>query len=202
MEQIELEQNRRKRVFALLDKLGVQYETVEHAAMFSAADNELDEQGINATIVKNLFLRNKDKSRYYLYSLPIMKRADLAALASAINETRFSFGDENELWEKLRIRPGSVSPLNVIDVPETDVEILIDSEIFTCKRFGIHPNDNTATVILLPEDLMKILGEVGCRYRIVELGENLTCRENTNTNREREQSISNQQRSEQKCYLG
>jgi Ala-tRNA(Pro) deacylase len=171
MEQIELEQNRRERVFALLDKFGIQYEIVEHAAMFSAADNELHEQDINATIFKNLFLRNKDKSRYYLYSLPIIKRADLAALANTISETRFSFGNENELWEKLRIRPGSVSPLNVIDAPETDVEILIDREIFACGRFGIHPNDNTATVILSPEDLLKILDTMGCRYRIVEISE-------------------------------
>jgi Ala-tRNA(Pro) deacylase len=130
LEPNELENNRRERVYALLNRLGIEYEIVEHPAMFSAADNELHERDINATIFKNLFLRNKDKSRYYLYSLPIMKRADLAALASHISETRFSFGNEGELWNNLRIRPGSVSPLNVIDAPETDVEILIDCEIF------------------------------------------------------------------------
>jgi Ala-tRNA(Pro) deacylase len=98
-----------------------------------------------------------------------MKRADLAALATSIGETRFSFGNETELWDKLHIRPGSVSPLNVIDAPETDVEIVIDQEIFSCGRFGIHPNDNTATVILAPQDLVKILDEIGCHYRIIEL---------------------------------
>jgi Ala-tRNA(Pro) deacylase len=169
MELNELGSNRRERVYALLDRLGIPYEVVEHPAMFSAADNELHERDIDATIFKNLFLRNKDKSRYYLYSLPIMKRADLAALASHISETRFSFGNENELWDKLRIHPGSVSPLNVIDAPGTDVEILIDREIFNRGRFGIHPNDNTATVILAPEGLMKILDAVGCRYRIIEI---------------------------------
>jgi Ala-tRNA(Pro) deacylase len=160
--------SRRERVFTLLDSLGVQYEIIEHSAMFSAADNELHELDINATIFKNLFLRNKDKSRYYLYSLPITKRADLSALAVHICETRFSFGNETELWERLHIRPGSVSPLNVIDAPGTDVEILIDREIFNCARFGIHPNDNTATVILAPSDLMKILDGTACRYRVIE----------------------------------
>ena len=169
MGQIETDSTRRERVFAALDRLAIQYEVVEHPAMFSAADNVLHERDINATIFKNLFLRNKDKSRYYLYSLPIMKRADLAALASRISETRFSFGNENELWEKLHIRQGSVSPLNVIDAPGTDVEILIDREIFDNARFGVHPNDNTATVILSPEDLMKILEASDCHYRIVEM---------------------------------
>jgi Ala-tRNA(Pro) deacylase len=163
------ENNRRKRVYALLDRLNITYEIVEHPAMFSAADNELHERDINATIFKNLFLRNKDKSRYYLYSLPIMKRAELAALANHIGETRFSFGNETELWDKLRIRPGSVSPLNVIDAPDTDVEILIDREIIDCGRFGIHPNDNTATVILAPQDLINILDALGCRYRMIAI---------------------------------
>jgi Ala-tRNA(Pro) deacylase len=168
MEQSETDINRRERVFALLDRLGIEYELIEHAAMFSAADNELHERDINAIIFKNLFLRNKTKSRYYLYSLPIMKRADLSALANHISETRFSFGNENELWEKLHIRQGSVSPLNVIDAPGTDVEIIIDREIFDTARFGVHPNDNTATVILSPTDLMKILDAAGCSYRIIE----------------------------------
>jgi Ala-tRNA(Pro) deacylase len=168
MEQAVTDTNRRERVFALLDGLGINYEVAEHGAMFSAADNELHERDIDAVIFKNLFLRNKDKSRYYLYSLPLMKRADLAALANRINETRFSFGNENELWEKLHIRQGSVSPLNVIDASGTDVEILIDHEIFDSPRFGIHPNDNTATVILSPADLMKILDTLGCPYRIID----------------------------------
>jgi Ala-tRNA(Pro) deacylase len=62
----ELIPNKRERVYAFLDALGIAYEVVEHPAMFSAADNELHERDRNATIFKNLFLRNKDKSRYYL----------------------------------------------------------------------------------------------------------------------------------------
>jgi Ala-tRNA(Pro) deacylase len=164
-----LDETCRERVFALLDRLDIPYEIIEHPAMFTAADNELHEQDINATIFKNLFLRNQSKSNYYLYTLPITRRADLAALADHIRETRFSFGNETELWDKLHIRPGSVSPLNVIDAPGTDVEVLIDREIFDFARFGIHPNDNAATVILAPEDLIKILDATSCRYRIVEI---------------------------------
>jgi Ala-tRNA(Pro) deacylase len=62
-----------------------------------------------------------------------------------------------------------VSPLNVVDAPGTDVEILIDREIFDCARVGMHPNDNAATVILAPEDLAKILDAASCRYRVVEV---------------------------------
>lgn len=165
----DLGPSRREPALALLNQLGIHYEVVGHPAMFSAADHGSGNREIGATIFKNLFLRNKNKSRYYLYTLPLQKRADLAALAGHIGETRFSFGNEAELWDKLRIRPGSVSPLNVIGLPHIDVEILIDSDIFACGRFGIHPNDNTASVILLPEDLTRILDAVGCHYRIVKI---------------------------------
>jgi Ala-tRNA(Pro) deacylase len=169
VEQNEPDQTRRKRVYALLDRLNITYEIVEHPAMFTAADNIIHEQKIKAMIFKNLFLRNKDKSRYYLYSLPLTKRADLAALASHIGETRFSFGNEEELWNKLHIRQGSVSPLNIIDAPDNDAEILVDKAVFTSSRFGIHPTDNTVTVILAPGDLMKALEASGCRYRVIEI---------------------------------
>jgi Ala-tRNA(Pro) deacylase len=161
--------DRRARVYALLDSLGVTYETVDHPALFSAADNIPHEININAVIFKNLFLRNKNKSRYYLYSLPIHKKADLLALQHLMGESRLSFGHEDALWEKLHIIPGSVSILNVVDAPGTDVTLLIDKEIYDAPRFGVHPNDNTATVILTPEALIRILDAIGVTYRFIEL---------------------------------
>jgi len=157
------------RVYALLDALGIAYEKVDHPALFSAADNVLHEIEIDGVIFKNLFLRNKKKTRWYLYALPIEKRANLLALQKLLGEERLSFGSEEALWEKLRIRPGSVSILNVIDAPDTDVEILIDRDIFAAARFGVHPNDNTATVVMAPQDLTRVLDAVSVRYRFVEL---------------------------------
>ncbi len=161
------DKNRRERVLATLGRLGVEYELKEHPAMFSEKDHDSNGTDIGVTILKNLFIRNKNKSRYYLYTLPLAKRADLAALADNIGESRFSFGNEAELWDKMNITPGSVSPLNIIDVSETDIEFLLDSEIFSLERFGVHPNDNTASVIITPEALTRVLEAEGCRYRIV-----------------------------------
>jgi len=159
----------RARVLQTLDALGVAYEVVTHPALFSAADNVLHEIEIDAVIFKNLFLRNKNKSRHYLYSLPIGKRADLVALQRLLGETRLSFGSADALWEKLRIRQGSVSLLNVVDAPDTDVVFLIDKDIFAAARFGVHPNDNTATVVLAPQDVETVFRHFGADYRFVDL---------------------------------
>jgi len=169
MEQNESDQVRRECVYALLDRLGIEYANVYHRPIFTQADSKLRPIQIDAIIFKNLFLRNKDKSRYYLYSLPLTKRADLAAVAKAIGESRLSFGDEYALQEKLNIQHGAVSFLNVIGTESTDVTLLIDSSVFNCDKIGVHPNDNTATVILKPQDIEKILFACSVEYRFLSL---------------------------------
>jgi len=160
-------QDPRERVYAFLDRLGIEYEIVNHPPVFTQADSNIHRIESGAVIFKNLFLRNKNKSRYYLYSLPLTKRADLVAVSKALDETRLSFGDEDALLEKLNIRHGSVSFLNVIGAEGTDVTILVDSLAFDCALIGVHPNDNTATVVLKPQDIQKILDACGVEYMFI-----------------------------------
>jgi len=134
-------------------------------------------------------LRNKDKSRYYLFTLPIDKRADLLALQKALGETRLSFGDAEALWELLRIRPGSVSLLNIIGACDAacgsplqasedaaDVtgaaralKFLIDSETLLEPRIGVHPNDNAATIMFGPGRLPELFRYYGADFEFVDL---------------------------------
>ncbi|MDR2267796.1 MAG: hypothetical protein LBE09_09555 [Christensenellaceae bacterium] len=162
-------EDKKNRVYSFLNQLEIPYEIVDHPPLFTEADNVKHRMNINAIIFKNLFLRNSDKSKYYLLSLPLVKRADLIKLRSILNESRLSFGDENALMEKLKIRPGSVSFLNAIDHPNTDVVFLVDNEIFNASRFGIHPNDNTSTVVFSPLAIPKIFECLGVKYSFLEL---------------------------------
>ena len=159
----------RQRVYNLFDSLGIEYEAFDHPPIFSAADEVRKNIKIDALICKNLFLRNKDKSQYYLFTLPLDKRADLAALAAALGETRLSFGDADALWEKLRIRPGSVSLLNIVGSENPDLKFLVDSEVLTVPRIGVHPNDNAATIVFAPEKLPIIFEHYGVEYAFVDV---------------------------------
>jgi GNAT superfamily N-acetyltransferase len=167
MDQIGTGHTKRERVYALLDSLGIAYGKVDHPAIFTQADSELRPVQTDAVIFKNLFLRNKDKSRYYLYSLPLTQRADLPAVAKALSETRLSFGDADALARKLNIQHGAVSFLNIIGAECTDVTLLIDSTAFDCDKIGVHPNENTATVILRPQDIERILHACDARYKFI-----------------------------------
>ncbi|MCL2111904.1 MAG: hypothetical protein FWH32_06615 [Clostridiales bacterium] len=145
----------RAQVYAVFDELGIPYEVADHPPIYSAADRIRQDVQVDALICKNLFLRNKEKSRHYLYALPIDKRADLAALQKILGESRLSFGDADALWDCLRIRPGSVSLLNIIGAREAGqgvenpvlLKFLVDADVLAVPRIGLHPNDNAATIM-------------------------------------------------------
>jgi Ala-tRNA(Pro) deacylase len=163
------DKTRQEKVYALLDGLGIQYSKVDHPPLFTQADNEIHRVNIGAIIFKNLFLRNRDKSRYYLLSLPLNKRADLIEVQRVLGETRLSFGDVDALADKLNIQHGSVSFLNVVGVENTNVVFLLDKSCFDYELIGVHPNDNTATVIFAPSEIPRIFGHFGVAYKLIEL---------------------------------
>ena len=153
-----------EKVYTLFKKLNIPYEVAFHTALKSQADNEENPRNIDGVILKNLFLRNKNKSKYYLFTLPLDKRADLGELSEKLLESRLSFGNEKSLAEKLEIKPGSVSLLNIIGVEKTDVIFIIDSEVLDYDRIALHPNDNTASIIFSPKEISNILDCYSIEY--------------------------------------
>ena len=64
--------NKEIRVYDFLDKLGIQYQRIDHeAAMTMEACEEIDHAlGDNTTICKNLFLCNRQETDFYLLLMP------------------------------------------------------------------------------------------------------------------------------------
>ncbi len=159
-------------VINVFNKLGIDYTLVRHIAIFSRADEEkVKDIDFKGEICKNLFLKDKKSNRFYLVSLPVFKRADLKKISDEINSHRLSFGNEEELWEKLHIKPGSVSILNVIGAPNTDVTFVIDKEIMGYDNVSFHPNDNTASIAFSPKNIEKIMKEYNKTYMFLEVEE-------------------------------
>lgn len=161
-------------VYNKLDELKIEYSVINHKAMFSIEDTNFDDFADNIIIGKNLFLRNKNKTKYYLIMVPLTKRVKLDELAEKLNETRFSFANEKELDNYLKITPGSVSYLNVItgkilggDIKE--VTYVIDKELINLELVAFHPSDNTASVVTNPKSISTVFKEYGLKYNIIDL---------------------------------
>jgi Ala-tRNA(Pro) deacylase len=157
----------KKPVFAALDALGIAYETFEHPPVFTGEDADRYWSSIDATPVKNLFLRNKKGDREYLVILGIEKRADLKQLVKIIGDDRFSFGSAERLMQTLGLTPGSVSPFGLINDSGRTVRVVIDADLRRADRLIFQPNINTARVTISFSDLEKFLAARGNPVRYV-----------------------------------
>ena len=156
-------------VYRLLDKLNIQYTKIEHPPLFTCEDNEKYNIKFDAMVCKNLFIRNSNKSQYYLVALPLEKRVDLKLLQLILEEKRLSFGNENALEQKLGVKTGSVSIFNIINLKDKDIILVLDEDILRCEKVGLHPNINTATVIFNPKEITKILEHYNVEYKFIKI---------------------------------
>ena len=158
------------RCYDLLDRLGVEYQRIDHeAAMTMEACVEID-KALDATICKNLLLCNRQCSAFYLLMLPGDKQFKTSILSKAIGSSRLSFASPEYMQQYLDITPGSVSVLGLMNDQEHHVQLLMDEDVLKGEFFGCHPCINTSSLRLRTEDLMnKIIPAMGHPARIVTL---------------------------------
>ena len=160
----------KKSTYAFLDEHHINYKAYEHPALFSA--EELDSVNIpnKDHIVKNLFLRDDKKRNYYLVVVPINKRVNLKSLSDKIQSRRLSFASEDKLWELLKLKSGSVTPLGILNDVDKTVTVIFDGSMQN-RQIGIHPMENTATVFIAFEDVLKLVESHGNRAIVCNLDE-------------------------------
>ena len=146
-----------EKVYEALDAMGIQYEKYEHPPVFTSEEAAEHWGPINATQVKNLFLRNKKGNRQYLVILEISKQADLRELVRIIGDDRFSFGSAERLMGTLGVTPGSVSPFGLLHPGSKEVRVIIDQDLRTAEKLIFHPNLNTASVTISVADFERFL---------------------------------------------
>jgi Ala-tRNA(Pro) deacylase len=156
-------------VYATLDALGIAYETFNHPPVFTAEEAAEHWAGIDATRVKNLFLRNKKGDRHYLVILEISKQADLKHLVRIVGDDRLSFGSPERLMANLGLTPGSVSPFGLIHDARHSVRVIVDEDLRRAERLIFHPNINTASLTIAVPDFERFLAAMGNPVRWVRI---------------------------------
>jgi Ala-tRNA(Pro) deacylase len=156
-------------VYVTLDALGIAYETFSHPPVFTAEEAAEHWAGIDATRVKNLFLRNKKGDRHYLVILEISKQADLRQLVRIVGDDRLSFGSPERLMANLGLTPGSVSPFGLIHDARHGVRVIVDEDLRRAKRLIFHPNINTASLTIAVPDFERFLATMGNSVRWVRV---------------------------------
>lgn len=142
-----------------LKELNINFKRISHPPVYTI--EEMDNLGKdyfeNAKICKNLFVRDQKGKRHFLIVMPEEKRAMLSEISDKIGSTRLSFASSERLMKYLKLMPGSVSPLAVINDENSEVEVILDEELKKETLLGVHPNINTETILLSPSDLEKYI---------------------------------------------
>lgn len=146
----------KEKVLNKLNELNISYKEIKHTPVYTI--EEMDALGNifeNAKICKNLFVRDQKGKRHFLVVLPEEKRAPLADIADKIGSTKLSFASPERLMKYLKLEPGAVTPLSVINDETGEVEVIFDEDLKKEELLGVHPCINTATILLTPADLEK-----------------------------------------------
>ena len=158
------------RTYDLLDRLGVEYERIDHEPAMTMEDCKEVDQLLEAVICKNLFLCNRQKTAFYLLMIPDTKVFHAKDLSAQIGSARLSFAKPEYMEEFLDITPGSVSVMGLMNDKEHRVQLLIDEDVLDGEYIGCHPCINTSSIRFKVKDLIeKVIPAMGHDFVKVKL---------------------------------
>lgn len=154
--------------YQYLTAQNVTYEVTEHKAVLNMEELDSINLPYPELAAKNLFVRDDKKYNYYLITINGNKRVDLKQFRKRYGLRALSFASADEMFLIMGALPGSVTPLGILNDTECKVHFYLDVE-FLGGKIGVHPNDNTATVWMQADDLMKLIQKHGNEALFVEI---------------------------------
>lgn len=155
----------KEETYQYLKEHNVAFEITEHGAVFNMKELKSVELPYPEADAKNLFVRDDKKRNYYMITVKGDKRVDLKDFRRKHELRPLTFASADEMMEIMKLYPGAVTPLGLLNDEEHKVKFFLD-EAFGTGLIGVHPNDNTATIWLQSSDLARIIKEHG---NIVEI---------------------------------
>lgn len=154
-----------KELYEKLKELGItDYTVKEHPPLFSVEDviaNDCMMPGLN---FKNLLIKDKKADTYYLVILEDSRKMENNYFKEFTGWGKIRFAHPEELFEKMGLKPGSVSPYGLLNNDEHDIIIVVDHSIIEAAEdelINFHPNRNTATLTVKKHQFVKYLESLG-----------------------------------------
>lgn len=157
-----------KLILKTLEDLNIKYERITHPPVMTVAEAK-EIVNVDGEGCKNLFMYDKKTNKHYLIVMQEDKKAHSNTIRRQINAGSLAFGSEESLERLLGVKPGSVSPLGIVNDRNNEVTILIDEDLTRCSRVCFHPNINTVTLVIYYRDFERFLGWSGNEYKFIKV---------------------------------
>lgn len=162
--------DREIRTYDLLDSLGISYQRTDHEATDTMEECNKIDAVLGVVICKNLFLCNKQATKFYLLMMPGDKVFKTKEVSHQIGSSRLSFASPEDMIKHLGLEPGSVSIMGLMNDLDDSVQLLIDEDVLKDEYLGCHPCANTSSLKIRTLDIIeKFLPAVKHEYTTVRL---------------------------------
>jgi Ala-tRNA(Pro) deacylase len=143
------------RVYDFLDSLGIEYFRLDHAPAFGS-EVELCreiEDSLGARICKNLFLANRQRTKFYMLMIPDHKVFRSSDISKQAGSSRLHFAESEYMEELIDCSSGSASVMGLMNDTEHRVQLLVDDDVLNSEYVGCHPCINTSSLRIRSGDI-------------------------------------------------
>lgn len=148
-------------IYETLERMNIPYDMFEHRPAFTLEEMQAIGLSDDILIAKNLFLRDAKGRRHFLLMTRPDRAVDLKALQGEIGSSRLSFASAERMTRHLAVTAGSVAPVSILNDASRSVQVVFDRGFLGERRVGIHPNDNSVTLVLAFADIARVVEDHG-----------------------------------------
>ena len=157
------------KITTYLTKNGIEYTITEHPPVFTVEQSSRLRSGTVGAHSKNLFVRDKKKTNYFLISILNHKRVDLKEMAVILGTSKLSFASHDDLMDMLGLIPGSVTPFGLINDEHKKVTFILDDEFMNSQLCNFHPLRNDMTMTVACDDLLLFCRSLGYEPQLLSI---------------------------------
>ena len=155
-----------KEIKQYLKELNIGFKTFSHPPLYTCEQAQIYNKDIRGIHCKNLFLKNKKTTNYYLIIIPADEKLNLKEFESLLNE-KLTFANEKELKNILNLTAGAVSPFGLINDKDNKTILIIKKQIWNSDFVSFHPNINTETLELTGKDFQKYVKSLNNKLLVI-----------------------------------
>ncbi len=157
-------------VYARLEEMGVPCTHISHEAVHTMEDCAPNAARLGALMPKNLFLTPRNESAFVL----CVVRPDIAFRTADVSKqlglSRLSFASPERLMERLRTRPGAISPMGLLFDERRTVRFAVDAALWDEPVLAFHPCVPTETLALTQAAFRHFLAGLRVEAETVRVG--------------------------------
>lgn len=156
-------------IASLLDSLGIHYVRFTHPLVFTCEEAIRLCPKMPGEKSKNLFLRDKNGKRYFLVLTTYEKKVNIKELEEKLQVKGLGFASPERLMSVLKVSPGSVGFLALLNDTEKKASVYIDEDLLAATHISSHPGLNTSTLCVQVSDLPKFFTHTGHNWQGITL---------------------------------